>query len=68
MPNELALSITNLTLSLAETLLSQILLPLISFTEKDARLWQHDPHEFIRSYYGASRDIRRSAGLCIGRG
>ena len=35
----------------AETLVSQIIFPLLCYSDKDDELWQDDPFEFVRIKY-----------------
>ena len=38
-------------------LFSEMMLPLLSFSERDAELWEDDPHEFVRKEFDMIEDF-----------
>ncbi len=39
-----------------DTLLFEIVFPLICFGDKDHALWEEDPHEYVRKGYGSAHE------------
>lgn len=39
-------------LSSKQTIIQEVVFPLMCYTEEDDELWQEDPYEFIRVKYG----------------